>query len=284
MIAITGASGQLGRSVAEALYRLVPPSTVTLGSRHPAKSANFAAKGFRTTVADFDRPETLEAAFAGADVVLIICGDASNEVRIPQHRAAIDAAKKAGVARIVYTSFVNPTKRSCFPFAVVHEDSEAYIRSSDLNYTFLRNNQYIENLNSALADAKVSGTLSLPGAGGKVAYISRADVAAATAGALIQGGHENKSYEVTGPEALDLFEIAKILEKVWNRPVVAEEMSAEKFRDSLTARGLPAYLVDAQIGVRRASGAGEYSSVSEDARMLAGRAIETLQSYLVRMC
>ena len=130
MIAITGASGKLGRCVAQALGSMVSPAQVTLGTRNPTGIQDLAAQGFRTAVADFDSPSTLRAAFAGAEVVFIICGDAPNETRMTQHRNAIDAARNAGVRRVVYTSFVNPNASSRFPFALVHEDSEATICGS----------------------------------------------------------------------------------------------------------------------------------------------------------
>src|SRR5216117_2887515 len=102
MIVVTGAGGKLGRLVADELMKHRKASDVTLGSRDLAKIADLAARGVRTVRADFDDPASLDAAFAGAQTVLIISGDAPNDVRIRQHRAAIDAAKKAGVGRIVY--------------------------------------------------------------------------------------------------------------------------------------------------------------------------------------
>ncbi len=279
-IAMTGASGRLGRSVAAALGSVVAPSTVTLGTRNPASLEAFSEQGFRTAVADFDRPDTLEAAFEGADVVYIICGDAENVTRIRQHRNAIDAARKVGAGRVVYTSFVNPTSASLFPFARVHEDTERYLRDSGLPYTLLRNNHFAENLSGALALAQDSGELALPGAHGKVAYISRSDVAAATAGALTQPGHENRCYEVCGPQPLDLFEVAGIAGRVWGRPVTGRDMGADEYRQLLERRGLPPYAVAAQVGIRLAAGAGEYAATSTDAAILARRPIGTVESFL----
>ena len=280
MIAITGAAGKLGRCVAKALLGVTSPSEVTLGTRNPGGIQELAEHGFRTVLADFDRRETLEAAFAGADVAFIICGDAPNHVRVVQHRNAIDAARKAGVRRVVYTSFVNPHGQSRFPFALVHEDSETYLRESGLAYTLLRNNHYAENLGYPLMEALRTGTLSMLGAGGKVAYIGRADVAVATAGALTQPGHENRSYELTGSEALDLFEVAEIASRTWGRRISAKDMSPAEYREMLQARGLPAYLVEAQVGIRLAAEAGEYSTVSSDAERLAGRPADTMAVYL----
>lgn len=280
MITITGASGQLGRELTKALEQRVAPSKVRLGTRNPEKIAAAAASGFQTAPVDFDDIESMKWAFDGSEVVFIICGDTSNDIRISQHRRAIDAAKAAGVGRVVYTSFVNPKKESLFPFAAVHEDSETYLKASGLNYTFLRNNHYAENLNKALEVAKSTGTLSLPGAHGKVAYICRADVAAATAGVLTAAGHDNKSYELTGSAALDLSEVAGMASSAWEKPIVARDMDPDAYRDVLAKRGLPAFAIDAQVGIRMAAGAGEYCEVTPDASALAGRQLVSFADHL----
>ena len=281
MIVMTGASGQFGRLVAQALAERVSPTQVRLGAREPGKITDLADKGFKTVAADFDKPETLDAAFAGAKVVLIISGDAPSAHRIRQHRAAIDAAKAAGVGRVAYTSFTNPTPRSLFPFAAIHADSEAWLKASGVAYTILRNNQYAENLTTA--SAKATGMLELPGALGKVAHITRADVAAATAGALIQEGHAGKVYELTGPEALNLIEVASILSDTWGKLVRAVDLDPAEFGRMLASRGLPPFAVEAIVGLRLAVGAGEYAAVCDDAARLAGRPMESLSDYLGRL-
>lgn len=280
MIVITGANGQLGRSVAAALAERVSPSEVTLATRDPGKIADLAAKGFKVAEADFDKPKTLERAFANADTVLVISGDAPNEIRIRQHRTAIDAAKRAGVGRLVYTSFTHASPESRFPFAWIHADSEAYLKASGLPYTILRNNLYAENVN--LAAARATGKLAMPGIAGKVAYITRADIAAATAAVLIGNGHAGKSYELTGPEAPSLVEIAATLSEAWGKPVEAVELSADDFAKGLAAHGLPPFVVEAISGIRQAAAAGEYAAVSDDASRLAGRVIEPVSAWLKR--
>ncbi|MDJ1158475.1 SDR family oxidoreductase [Chelatococcus sp. SYSU_G07232] len=283
MIVITGAGGQLGRLVAEALAERVPPAAATLATRDPAKIADLAARGFRTVRADFDDPASLDAAFAGARTVLVLSGDAPKDVRIRQHRAAIDAAKKAGVGRIAYTSFTNATPASLFPFAWIHADTEAYLKASGVPYTILRDNQYAENLTNALARARDSGVLALPGAAGKVAYITRADIAAAIAGALTGSGHENRTYELTGSEALDLDEIAEVLARKRGMAVKAVDAGPQEFGRILASAGLPPFLVEALIGLYAAVAAGEYAAISQDAERLAGRPIEPVSAYVARV-
>jgi NAD(P)H dehydrogenase (quinone) len=281
MIVVTGAGGKLGRLVADELAKRLNPSDVTLGSRDPAKIADLAAKGFKTARVDFDDSASLEAAFTGAQTVLIVSGDAPNDVRIRQHRAAIDAARKAGVARIVYTSFTNPSAQSLFPFAWIHADTESYLKASGVPFTILRDNQYAENLTNAIGGAR-SGTLALPGARGKVAYIARADAAAAIAGALTQDGHAGKTYELTGPEALDAFEIAAVVASALARPVQAVDADPAEFGKVFAAHGLPPFVIDALLGLYAAAAAGECAVVSADAAKLAGRPIEPVSAFIRR--
>lgn len=282
MIVVTGANGKLGRLVAAEIKIKVKPSDVTLGSRDPQKLADLAAQGFKTVRADFDDPASLATAFAGAKTVLIISGDAPVDMRIRQHRAAIDAAKKANVGRVVYTSFTNPSEKSLFPFGAIHGDTEAYLKASGVPYTILRNNQYAENLTNGLARAQQTGVLAQPGATGKVAYITRADVAAAIAGALTQDGHAGKIYEITGPEAADLFQIAAALSQGLGKPVQAVDAYPKEFEKVFAAMGLPPFLIEALLGIFAAAAAGEMAIVSQDAAILAGRPIEKITDYVRR--
>lgn len=281
MISITGASGQLGRQIVSALQQRGLGSAIVAGTRNPEKISDLAAGGISTVTADFDRPETMRAAFSGADVALIICGTAPVEARVKQHRAAIDAARDAGVGRIVYTSFINPKRESLFPYAAVHEDSERYLMDSGVPYTILRNNHFVENLDNALTGAWKTGTLRLPGASGKVGYIFRRDVAEATATVLTQPGHSNQIYELTGSEALDLHEIARLAGEVWGRAVTASELERADYGRILAERGLPPFAVEAQIGIRLASGAGEYEGLSPHAESFVGRSLGRVAEHLV---
>ena len=280
MIVVTGSGGQLGRAIAAALAERVAPAQVTLASRDPGRIADLAARGFNTAAADFDRPETLEKAFRNADTLLVISGDTANEERIRQHRAAIDAARTARVGRIVYTSVINASPESLFPFAAIHADSEAYIKASGLPYTILRNNMYTENL--PLTGARATGKLAMPGIAGKTAHITRADLAAATAAVLTTDGHAGRMYDLTGPEALSPIDVARILGKAWGTPVEAVETSGEVYSSALASFGLPPLLVEALLGARRAAEAGEYAVVSDHAAQLAGRAIEPVSAWLTR--
>ena len=280
MIVITAATGRLGRAVAAELERrAVSRADVRLAARSPEK---LASEGFATVRADYTNPESLRSAFAGADVALLISGVTSNEQRIIEHRAAIDAAKAARVRRIVYTSSTNPTTKSLFPFAAVHGKTEAYLKESGLEYTILRNNQYAANLDEQLLQSKSNDLLASPAADAKVAYVTHDDAAAAAVGALLGSGHENKTYEITGPEAVTLYEIATVLSAARGRRVDVVKSALADVHAYLQSLKLPPYLVEALVGSHAATAAGEYERVSGDAAMLAGRPTLSMRDYVKR--
>ncbi|MBL0419085.1 NAD(P)H-binding protein [Ramlibacter sp. AW1] len=278
MITVTGASGKLGRATAQELGLRVQPQQVTLGTRTPAAIDDLRQQGFRVATVDFDRPGTVEEALSGSRSVMVICGHGTNDKRIQQHKAVIDIARPMG-ARFFYTSFTNPVRSSLFPFAQAHAATESYARESGIAHTFLRNNHYFENLESALRRALSTGELALPGARGKVAYIARQDVGAASAGALTLEQPET-AYELTGTQALDLFEVAELAADVWGQHIAARDMPAGEYSSLLAARGMPGFVVEAQVNLRLACGAGEYEAVRPDAQLLAGRPLLSMRDYL----
>jgi NAD(P)H dehydrogenase (quinone) len=282
MYFVTGASGKLGQLVAHELAKLTAPDNVTLGSRDPAKLAPLAKQGFHIVAFDFDKPKTMRAALKGHDRLLLISGDSPNEKRIAQHKAAIDAAKAAGIKTIVYTSFTNAGAESLFTFGKIHAETEAYLKASGLAYIFLRNNQYAENLTSALAHAKETGTLAVYGSKGKVAFLPRPDVAYAAATALLSKSNGNAVYEVTGPQAYDAADIARILSRKWNEPVTAVELPRPALTSILTGAKLPEFLIEALISLHEAAAAGEMAAASGDYEKLTGRKPESLESFLIR--
>ena len=283
LIVATGADGRVGRLVAEELRMRTSPAAVRLCTpRDPSCLRDQQQRGFQTARADYNDPASLDAAFAGAETLLITSSDGTTEVRIRQHRSAIDAAKRAGVERVVYMSFTNPSASSLCNLNHVHADSEAYLLASGLTTTILRDNQFAENLELMLERSRGSNQLLLPGAHGKVAYITRDDAAAAIAGALTHSGHNNKIYELTGPESVDLFDIAAALSIARGAMVMASEATAEAFGPVLAGFGLPPHSVEAMLSMYMAAAAGEYRLVSQDAAMLAGRPIESMRAYVAR--
>lgn len=281
-IIVTGATGQLGRLVVDALARRVPPSSLAVSVRNPEKAAGLAARGIDVRQGDFDAPDTLTRAFAGAEALLIVSGDAPVETRIRQHRAAIDAARTAGVGRVVYTSFVDPRPESPFPFAAIHADTEDYLRDSGVPYTILRNGVYADNLMGFVRRAIETGTLAAPAGDGRVAFVSRDDLAEATATVLVEGGHAGRTYDLTGAAAVDYREVAEAVARRAGKPVAYQPITTEAFGARLAEAGLPPFMVTALSGLFQAVAAGAYSAVTADTAALAGREPEGIDAFLAR--
>lgn len=280
MYFVTGASGKLGQLIAAEIAKLTAPGRVTLGSRDPAKLEHFARQGFKTAHFDFDRPSAMRTSLAGSERLLLISGDGPTEARIAQQNAAVDVAKAAGVKFIVYTSFTNATAESRFTFARAHAETEAHIKASGLAYRFLRDNQYAENIAGSIAHAKETGTFALYGSAGKVAYVTRADVAKAAATALLSPPNGGETYEITGSKAYDAADIARSLSRTWGKPIQAAELPREALGSILAQLKLPPFLIEAVISLQEAATAGELAAASGDFQRLTGQTPESLDSFL----
>jgi NAD(P)H dehydrogenase (quinone) len=280
MILVTAASGRLGRAVATALARRVAPSTVRLAARSPDKLADLRARGFDIAAADYEDEAALARAFDGVEAALVISSVGGNEDRIRHHRNAIAAAEAAGTKRLVYTSAVNPVPTSRFEWAPAHAETEAALRRSTLGFTILRDNAYAANNGGLYKQALATGVFAVPGVGAKVGYVTHDDVADAAAGVLTGSGHEGKTYEMTGPEALDGHQVAERLSRVAGKPIRAEDMPLDAYAGMLRTFGLPEPVVAGVTSFLAASAAGEYAGVSGDVARLAGRPATPLEAYL----
>jgi NAD(P)H dehydrogenase (quinone) len=227
-IVITGASGHLGRLTAEAVLGRVDPIKLVLVSRDPGSLADFAARGVVVRAGDFSDPATLRPAFAGCERMLLISTDHIGR-RVAGHQAAIDAAAEAGVRWIAYTSMINPSDSNPVIVAAEHRATEEHLRASGVTWTFLRNGIYAETLLGAAAAAMVSGRHPTNGGDGRVSYVSREDCAAVAAAVLTSGGHDGKSYDVTGPDAVSDHEVAALFAHLGGRPIEAVPLDDEAY-------------------------------------------------------
>jgi NAD(P)H dehydrogenase (quinone) len=237
-IVITGASGHLGRSTAELVLGRVPASEVILTTRHPEDLSDLAERGAEVRAADFERPETLVGAFEGGEKLLLI-STPDLDRRAAQHRAAIGAARVAGVRHVSYTSYLNPAEENPAAVTPSHRDTEEALRESGLDWTALRNAFYAEYQVPAGAQAIATGRLVHNNGEGRTAYVSREDCAAAAAAVLATGGHEGRAYDITGPQPLGQDDVAALLSEVSGRPVEAVALDDEEFVRGLAAAGVP---------------------------------------------
>lgn len=237
-IGITGASGQLGRLTAELVLQRVDPSEVVLTTRSPEALTDFAERGVTVRVADFGQADTLAAAFAGVDRLLLVSTDTIG-ARLDQQRAAIAAAATAGVQHIAYTSIPEPVPAN--PALVVpdHGGTEQALRDSGLAWTFLRNNLYSHMQVPGIEQAIASGRLVTNAGNGAAAYVTREDCAAAAAAVLTQDGHVGIAYDITGPAAITAADLAALAGELGNREVEVVYLDDDAFSAGLRAAGLP---------------------------------------------
>jgi NAD(P)H dehydrogenase (quinone) len=208
---VTGASGHLGRRAVELLLD-AEAGPIVATTRSPERLVSLADRGAEIRRADFDDPASLIEAFAGADRLLLVSTDALGR-RLPQHRAAIRAALRAGVKHVVYTSLTNPEMWEA-GFATEHAETETALRASGLGWTILRNNLYTDDLLAKLSDAIASGELVAAAGDRGAAYVTREDCAGAAAAALASSDFDGRTFDVTGPAAVTHAELAKIASDV----------------------------------------------------------------------
>lgn len=273
MIVITGANGQLGRGIVEHLLERVPASSVGVSVRDPGKAAALAERGVRVRNGDFADAESLPNAFEGATQLLLVSSNARavGGDTLAQHRAAIAAARTAGVKRVVYTSHMAASSRSEFSPMHDHAATEELLRESGLAWTSLRNGFYASAGIMWLGDAPTSGLLEVP-ADGKVSWTTHADLAEAAAIVLTTPGRfDGPTPPLTASEALSMGDLADIASELTPQPVRRAVITEDELRAKLSARGLPEAALRVFLGFYRASRDGEFQTVDPTLERLLGR-------------
>jgi NAD(P)H dehydrogenase (quinone) len=270
MIAVTGATGKLGRLVIAALLEKVPAGEIIAAVRNPEKAAEFAALGMQVRHADYTKPETLTAAFAGATKVLLISSSELGAPRLAQHQAVIDAAKNAGVELLAYTSILR-ADTSILALAADHKATEKKIQESDIPFVFLRNGWYLENHTEQLGSALEHGAILGSAGDGRFAAAARADFAAAAAAVLSEPGHENKIYELAGDTSYTYSELAAEVSRQSGKTVIYNNLPPEDYKNILLSFHLPAEIVEIYVGSDLDAAKGELDSDSHDLSTLTGR-------------
>ncbi|MFJ3886851.1 SDR family oxidoreductase [Streptomyces rubrogriseus] len=267
-IVVTGATGHLGRHVVRQLLAKVPADQVTAVVRNRDKAADLADLGVRLAVADYNSPETFDTVFAAGDRVLLISGNEFDKGRVRQHTVVIEAAKKAGVALLAYTSAPSSLQAA---LADDHRATEEVLVGSGVPYTLLRNGWYHENYTEQLAPVLEHGAVVQAAGEGRISSASRADYAAAAVAVLTGEGHENTSYELGGDEAWSFAEYAAELSRQTGREITYKPVSVEDYTAILTGAGVPGPLADVFAGVDAAIAKGELVVSTGDLSRLAGR-------------
>ena len=261
-IIISGAAGHLGEAtIRELLARGIPASRLILVSRTPDALKPYAARGASVRFGDFTDPKSLPAAFAGGRQMLLISIGLSSVPRPQAHKTAIDAAKAAGIEHIAYTSWIGLSRGDRSGLGADHYQTEEALKGSGIAWTMLRNSIYMEQTLPAAEGMVRSGRAEVPSPDVRVAYVAREDCAAAAAAVLTTGGHDDRAYDITGPQLIDTRRMAETASAVTGKPIRIEPARP----------GAP--------GRRRAYGGPSVAVVSDAVAELKGRPAIRLEAF-----
>lgn len=262
MIAITGATGQLGRLVIAALLKRVPAEQIVALARHPEKAADL---GVPVRDFDYNQPEAMVIGLQGVDTLLLI---SSNELgqRATQHLAVIDAAKQAGVKVLAYTSVLHATG-SALGLAAEHRDTEQALASSGVPHVVLRNGWYNENYSAGIPGAVGHGALLGSAGEGRIASAARADYAEAAAVVLTTEGHAGKTYELAGDNSYTLTELAAEVSRQTGKNLPYNNLPQAEYKAVLVQVGLPEPIAELLADSDAAAAKG---ALFDDSKVLSG--------------
>jgi len=237
MIVITGATGQLGRLVIAELVKKVPAAGIVAAVRNVDKAKDIATLGVQVRHADYSRPETWDGALKGADKLLLI---SSSEIgqRAAQHRTVIDAAKRAGVKFVAYTSVLH-ADTSVLGLAGEHRETEAMLRASGMPFALLRNGWYSENYTAGVPSALALGAVYGCAADGRISSAARADYAAAAVAVLTADNQAGRVYELAGDSAYTLTELAAEISRQSGKDIGYVNLAEADYKNALLKAGLP---------------------------------------------
>ncbi|MFA5826141.1 MAG: SDR family oxidoreductase [Gallionellaceae bacterium] len=240
MIVVTGATGQLGHLVIKALLKKIPASSIVAAVRNVEKAKDIAALGVQVRQADYNQPESWDSALKGADKLLLI---SSSEVgqRATQHKAVIDAAKRAGVKLLAYTSVLR-ADTSPLGLAAEHKQTEEYLRASGVPFALLRHGWYSENYTMGIPAALAHGAVFGCAGDGRISSATRADYAEADAAVLTADNQAGKVYELAGDTSYTLTELAAEISRQSGKAIGYVNLSEAEYEKALLGAGLPGFL------------------------------------------
>jgi len=278
MIAVTGATGQLGRLVIEALLKKVPAEQIVAAVRSPEKAADLAAKGVTVRKADYSQPDTLMPAFSGVDRLLLISGSEVGQ-REAQHKAVINAAKSASVKFIAYTSLLHADS-SPLGLGVEHRATEALLQASGIPFALLRNGWYTENYAASIAPALTHHAFIGSAGEGRIASAARRDYAEAAAEVISRDDQAGKIYELAGDDSYTLTEFAAEIARQSGEQVEYVNLSPAEFAAALKGAGLPDGLAEMLADSDKGASQGGLFDDSRSLSKLIGRATTPYQEVI----
>ncbi len=281
MTILTGATGKLGKLVAERLLETTPAAEVGVSVRDPKKARSLVERGVRVRAGDYEEPASLHHAFEGADTILLVSSGVTGEAALRNHRHAIEAAKAVGARRVVYTSHMGVGATSLFSPMTVHAATEAMLQASGLAFASLRNGFYADSGLMLTGNAIETGEIVAP-EDGPVSWTTHADLAEVAAIALAQPERlDGLTPPLTGSEALDLDGLAALASELTGRTIRRVTVGDEAFRTTLIARGVPEARAEMMLGLFAASRKGEFAAVDPTLERLLGRPPIPMGDFLV---
>ncbi|WP_066064349.1 SDR family oxidoreductase [Neobacillus soli] len=277
-ILVTGATGKLGSKVVESLLKAIPANQLAVSVRHPEKADGLRSRGVEVRQGDFDRPQTLDTAFAGIGRLLIISAEGDNETRMIQHTNAVEAAKRAGVKFIAYTSLANATESKNI-MAPPHVVTEAAIINTGIPYSILRNNWYLENEIGSIQGALAGAPWVTSAGSGKVGWALQQDYADAAASVLTGNGHENTVYELSGP-VLTQEELVSVLGEVIGKEILVQQGNDETYAEIMKGLGVPDFAIPIVVGIQESIRNGSLDVESKDFEKVLGRPVTPIKEAL----
>ena len=280
MILVTGATGNLGSSVIEQLQKNISKDQFIATSSSDLGVDKLNKKGFKARIANFDNINTLNEAFKGIDKLLLISTMAQN--RFEQHKNVIDAAKNQGVKHIIYTSLAikDINTSGVKDLMISHFETEDYIKSSGLTYTILRNTMYADALGQILGENALNQDINLPAGDGKVPFVLRREMGEGIANLLIQDGHEDKVYAITGSKQFGLNEIAEALSEISNSKINYNNISSADFNAFLESIGFPEFAIYLHSGTIVDIKSTQYEITDTTLEKLLGRQTASIKDFL----
>jgi uncharacterized protein YbjT (DUF2867 family) len=274
-ILVTGATGSVGSQVVEGLKG--KGHRVLAAVHTPEKAATLKGKADAVEL-DLDRPETISAALKGVDALFLLTPVVRNMVE--QGLMAVDAAKKAGVRRIVRLSGMGADIEPGIQLGRWHREIEKAIEASGITWTFLRPNSFMQNfVNFSGGTIKAQGAFYFPWGQGRISMVDVRDVAAAAAAALTSEAHSGRAYDITGPDALSGKEYAEILGRVLGRDVKYVDVPEEAARQSMQGAGMPDWLIGAIMELFALNKAGYTAKVTDAVERVAGRKPRSFEAF-----
>lgn len=280
MILITGATGNLGTSVTDQLLKITDPDKFSALARNAEKASSLKEQGIQVRIADFNDVSTLATAFQGVKKLLLISTMDMN--RLKQHENVVDAAVKSGVEHIIYTglSIKDINTSGVKDLMISHFQTEDYIKQSGLTYTFVRNTMYADAIPQIVGHDVVEGGIFLPGGEGKVPYALRREMGEGIANLLLQDGHENKTYDITGSNSYSYNDIAQELSLILNKSIKYIDADAKTFANILKKSGVPEFAIYLLAGTVYDIKEHQYEIESNILESLLGRPTASLNQFL----